>query len=199
MSFRDFLRACASLSLALAFSLPLFGQQSPGNAPTVTKIEPPNWWFNLTPELMLLLSGHDLVARQVTCNIPEVVVTRTQSAHQGDYLFVWLKFSSNVRSGTLICRIVTPSGNASFELPLAARAPTATRFHGLNQSDVLYLIMPDRFANGDPSNDEPAEFPGSHDRAKPRAWHGGDLRGVRDHLSYLQDLGVTSLWLTPIA
>jgi glycosidase len=62
----------------------------------------------------------------------------------------------------------------------------------------LYLIMPDRFGNGDPTNDEPQEFPGSHDRAKPRAWHGGDLRGIRERIAYLKDLGVTSLWLTPV-
>ncbi|HWY44595.1 MAG TPA: alpha-amylase family glycosyl hydrolase [Candidatus Sulfotelmatobacter sp.] len=189
---------CAFLFAALAFSSPAFAQEVSNHAPTVTKIEPPNWWLNLTPDLMLLLSGHDLQATQLTCNIPEVVISRTQASHQGDYLFVWLKFSTSARSGTLVCRIVTPNGKTTFELPLAARAPAATRFHGLSQDDVLYLIMPDRFANSDPTNDEPAEFPGSHDRSKPRAWHGGDLRGVRDHLSYLQDLGVTSLWLTPV-
>jgi glycosidase len=189
---------CAFLFAAVAFSSPAFAQEVSNHAPTVTKIEPPNWWLNLTPDLMLLLSGHDLQATQLTCNIPEVVISRTQASHQGDYLFVWLKFSKNARSGTLVCRIVTPNGKTTFELPLAARAPAATRFHGLSQDDVLYLIMPDRFANGDPTNDEPAEFPGSHDRSKPRARHGGDLRGVRDHLSYLQDLGVTSLWLTPV-
>jgi glycosidase len=83
-------------------------------------------------------------------------------------------------------------------LPLAARAPTLGKFQGLSQDDVMYLIMPDRFANGDPTNDEPAEAPGSHDRSKPRAYHGGDLRGIQNHLPYLKDLGVTALWLTPI-
>jgi len=58
--------------------------------------------------------------------------------------------------------------------------------------------MPDRFANGDPTNDEPAEFPGTHDRAKLRSWHGGDLRGIREHIDYLNNLGVTALWLTPV-
>jgi glycosidase len=58
--------------------------------------------------------------------------------------------------------------------------------------------MPDRFANGNPANDEPAEFPGSHNRSKPRSWHGGDLQGVREHLPYLKELGVTTLWLTPV-
>lgn len=176
----------------------LFAQEPNPHAPQVTKVEPPNWWLNLTPDVMLLLSGHELQATKLTCNIPEVVVSRTQTSHQGDYLFVWLKFTANARSGTLVCRIFTPAGETKFELPVSARLPTATRFHGLSQSDVIYLIMPDRFANGDPTNDEPPEFPGSHDRSKLRAWHGGDLRGVRDHLDYLQDLGVTTLWLTPV-
>lgn len=197
MTFRKF-RFLLVLSVLVAGPYSAFSQQAPDHSPAVIKMEPPGWWINFTPELMVLLYGHDLVAREVVCNMPEVVATRTQSAHQGDYLFVWLKFAANARSGTLVCRIATPTGNTTFELPLAARAPTATRFHGLSQSDVIYLIMPDRFANGDPANDEPAEFPGSHDRSKPRAWHGGDLRGIRDHLDYLQNLGVTTLWLTPI-
>jgi neopullulanase len=83
-------------------------------------------------------------------------------------------------------------------LPLASRTATAGKFHGLSQSDVIYLIMPDRFANGDPTNDQPAGAPASHDRANPRAYHGGDLRGIREHLPYLKDLGVTTLWLTPV-
>jgi glycosidase len=116
----------------------------------------------------------------------------------GQYLFVWLRLSPNLKSGTAICRVTTPKGQTSFELPLAARKQILARNQGLSLDDVIYLIMPDRFANGDPTNDEPKEFPGSHDRAKPRAWHGGDLRGVQDHLVYLKDLGVTTVWLTPI-
>jgi neopullulanase len=168
------------------------------NAPVVTKVEPPNWWVGLTPDLMVLVSGHALQATKVVCNLPDVVVGRTEATQGGDYLFVWLKFGPQLRSGTAVCRATTPSGEASFELPIAARQPTAQRFHGLSSDDVIYLIMPDRFANGDPTNDEPAEFAGSHDRTKPRAWHGGDLKGIRDRASYLKELGVTTLWLTPV-
>jgi len=178
------------------FADPQAAQNS--DVPAVTKVEPPNWWVGLTPDLMVLVSGHELQVTQVTCNLPDVVVGRTQTTQGGAYLFVWLKFGPQLRSGTVVCRARTPTGEASFELPIAARQPTAQRFHGLSSDDVVYLIMPDRFANGDPTNDEPAEFPGSHDRTKPRAWHGGDLRGIRDHVPYLKDLGVTALWLTPV-
>jgi neopullulanase len=161
-------------------------------------MEPPNWWLRLTPELMVLLSGRHLEATEVTCNLAQLMVERTEATAGGDYLFVWLKLGAELKSGTAVCRIATPTGATSFELPIAARLQTIHKFQGLTTADVMYLIMPDRFANGDPVNDEPAEAPGSHDRAKPRAYHGGDLQGTREHLDYLKDLGVTTLWLTPI-
>jgi hypothetical protein len=175
-------------------------QQQKANdpAPAVTKVEPPSWWVGLTPDLMLLLSGHDLEATHVSCNLATVRVSRTQSTAGGNYLFVWLKIGAETQSGTAVCRITAPKGTTSFELPLAARTATLGKFQGLSEDDVMYLIMPDRFANGDPTNDEPADAPGSHDRSKPRAYHGGDLLGIRNHLPYLKDLGVTTLWLTPI-
>jgi hypothetical protein len=203
MSFRTlwviatFLFTAASLSRPNSISATPQAAQA-GAAPAVSKVEPPNWWVGLTPDLMVLVSGHGLQATKVACNLPDVVVLRTQAEQGGEYLFVWLKFGPQLRSGTAVCRATTATGEASFELPIAARRLTAQRFHGLNSDDVIYLIMPDRFANFDPTNDEPAEFPGSHDRAKPQAWHGGDLKGIRDHIPYLKELGVTTLWLTPV-
>jgi glycosidase len=173
-------------------------QSAAASTVKVTKVEPPNWWVGFTPEVMLLLFGHDLEATHVSCNLPALRVLRTQATAGGSYLFVWLKLAADTRPGTAVCRITAPKGTTSFELPLAARAPTLGKFQGLSPDDVIYLIMPDRFANGDSSNDEPAEAPGSHDRAKPRAYHGGDLRGIQNHLAYLKELGVTTLWLTPV-
>jgi neopullulanase len=169
-----------------------------GDAPVVAKVEPPNWWIGLTPEVMVLLSGRGLNATKVECNLPNLLVERTQATAGGKYLFVWLKFGAALKSGTAVCRATSTAGTVAFELPLAARMPTIHRFQGLTPEDVIYLIMPDRFANGDPTNDEAGEEPGSHVRAKARAYHGGDLRGIREHLRYLQDLGVSTLWLTPV-
>ena len=192
------LRALCRVALVLAFSTANSQAQEPqsqqpdAKAPVVTKVEPPSWWIGLTPYVMLLLSGHNLAATQVSCNLPSIVVERTEATGAGDYLFVWLKLAINTRSGTAVCRIKTPTGTTSFELPLAERTPKLGKFQGLSHEDVIYLIMPDRFADGDPANDEPA------DRANPRSYHGGDLRGIREHLPYLKDLGVTTLWLTPV-
>src|SRR3984893_4539376 len=138
----------------------------PENSPVVTKVEPPNWWVGLTSEVMLLISGRGLEATQVECNLASLLVERTQASAGGKYLFVWLKFGAETKSGTAVCRIASPEGVASFELPIASRTETIHRFQGVTPDDVIYLIMPDRFANGDPTNDEPAEAPGSHDQAK---------------------------------
>ena len=173
-------------------------RNAPASTVKVAKVEPPNWWVGFTPEVMLLLSGQDLEATNVSCNLPALRVSRTQATAGGNYLFVWLKIGTDTKPGTAVCRITAPKGSTSFELPLAARAPTLGKFQGLSPDDVIYLIMPDRFANGDPTNDEPAEAPGSHDRSKSRAYHGGDLRGIQNHLAYLKELGVTTLWLTPV-
>jgi neopullulanase len=201
---KKILRIFFSLLSIVAFAhggptLDCYAQQADNeSAPSITKVEPPNWWVGLTPEVMLLLSGHDLEATHVECNLPALRVSRTQASAGGNYLFIWLKIGTETKSGTAVCRITAPKGTTSFELPLAARASTLGKFQGLSQDDVMYLIMPDRFANGDPTNDEPAEATGSYDRSKPRAYHGGDLRGIQNHLTYLKDLGVTTLWLTPI-
>jgi neopullulanase len=192
--------AAALLAVPGKGSLAQEEQASPSNpnAPVVTKVEPPSWWIDLTPEVMLLLSGRHLEATRASCNLPSLLVERTQASAGGDYLFVWLKIAPETKSGTAVCRLTTPTGNVSFELPLSARTLRLGKFQGLAPEDVIYLIMPDRFANGDPTNDEPMAAHGTHDRSNPRAYHGGDLRGIRDHLSYLKDLGVTALWLTPI-
>jgi neopullulanase len=192
--------------LFIAFALVAFFLAKPApaqtttdpNAPDIRKVEPPNWWVGLTPDVMVLLSGKNLQATHAQCNLPEVVVSRTQSSINGDYLFVWLHLLPELKSGTAVCRIITAKGQTTFEFPIAARKQILGRNQGLSPEDVIYLIMPDRFANGDPTNDEPVEFPGSHDRAKARAYHGGDLRGIQAHLPYLKELGITTIWLTPV-
>src|SRR5277367_6426153 len=144
--FRIFIRKRSIHILAeLAFVLVFCGstslgqtQQSPqtdSKAPVVTKIEPPSWWSNLTPEVMLLLSGHNLEATRVVCNLPSVLVERTQAAAGGDYLFVWMKIGPETKSGTAVCHVTTPTGKTSFELPIAARGMKLGKFQGLAQGD----------------------------------------------------------------
>ena len=165
--------------------------------PFVRKIDPPNWWVNYTPELTLLLTGENLSGAHVVSASKGVGVAVTDASSNGHYLFVRLKISSS-RPETAQLKVDTASGSTSVQLPLLARADTRDRFEGFSRDDVIYLIMPDRFADGDPANDQPAGSTGAYDRSKAMAYHGGDLRGIREHLRYLHDLGVTTLWLTPV-
>jgi neopullulanase len=172
-------------------------------SPTVQKVDPPNWFIGLSNP-MVLIHGEHLNSAVVRAGYPGVRVARVKGQHTanssdgGDYLFLWLDIESNARPGNARITITTPSGKTEFIFPITKRRPLSDGFRGFDGNDVLYLIMPDRFADGDPTNDSPLQAPNSYDRNDPRAYHGGDLRGITQHLDYLKDLGVTTIWTTPI-
>ena len=167
-------------------------------APVVRKIEPPNWWVNYTPALTLLLTGENLTGARVESPAQGLTVLGAEASANGHYLFVHLQLSPDLPAGTVDLRLITSAGSTTVPLPLLARADSHGHFEGLSRDDVIYLIMPDRFADGDPANDRPAGSNATYDRSKPMAYHGGDLRGIGEHLGYLHDLGVSTLWLTPV-
>lgn len=189
------LRLFVSLILVCPLALSSFASAP---APVVRKIEPPNWWINYTPEVTLLLTGENLHGAQVTTTTTGTTVLDFNPSANGHYLFVHLRLSSNLSAGSIALRLASPAGSTTVDLPMSSRSDPGGLFHGFSCDDVIYLIMPDRFADGDPSNDRPPGTDGIYDRSKPMAYHGGDLRGIRDRLSYLHDLGVTTLWLTPV-
>jgi len=183
------------LIVVCLLALPAWPQLAAGarQDPVVQKVEPPNWWVNYTPELTLLLTGENLSGVRVESQTKDVGVQGTEASANGHYLFIHLQLKSNLSGGTVSLHLITTAGSTTVTLPLLPRADSRGRFEGVSRDDVIYLIMPDRFADGDPANDRPF-----YDRGKPMAYHGGDLRGIREHLGYLHDLGVTTLWLTPV-
>ncbi|MGA2234144.1 MAG: alpha-amylase family glycosyl hydrolase [Terriglobales bacterium] len=189
-----------SLILVCLLALPAWTQPDAraGQAPIVRKIEPPNWWVDYTPELTLLLTGQDLDGARVESATAGATVLGSDASANGHYFFVHLRLSPDLKPGSVSLRMLSAGGSMQVSLPLRARADSRGRFEGFSRDDVIYLIMPDRFADGDPSNDRPAGSTGVYDRSQPKAYHGGDLRGIRQHLDYLHDLGVTTLWLTPV-
>ncbi|MGA9039779.1 MAG: alpha-amylase family glycosyl hydrolase [Terriglobales bacterium] len=170
-------------------------------APHVEKIEPPNWWIGL-PDPMVLLTGENLAGAHVSTTTPGVRVVRTLDGLSSHYLFVWLTISDEASAGIIRFDISVSDFHSEALLPLAQRDPSGlspssgSGFNGFSPDDVIYLIMPDRFDDGDASNN----FPGSaaYDRKVPRAYHGGDLRGIEQRLPYLKELGITTIWITPI-
>jgi neopullulanase len=167
-------------------------------SPIVSKVEPPNWWVNYTPKLTLLLTGENLNGARAESSTAGLSVLGAESSADGHYLFVRLQFASQLQAGSAKLRINTTAGSTTVHLPILQRADPRGHFEPFSLDDVIYLIMPDRFADGDTANDRPPGSTGIYDRNSPMAYHGGDLRGIRDHLGYLHDLGVNTLWLTPV-
>lgn len=185
------------LFIALAIAASAVMAQGTG-APEVLKVEPPNWWANhsINP-VRVMIRGRNLKGATVTA-ATGMRATNIKVNDAGTYLFVDLTIPRTAKPGSAPLRLRTTGGGATAPFSIAAPLPRRGNFQGFNRDDVIYLIMPDRFSNGDPANDEPEVSRGILDRNKGRRYHGGDLQGIIDRLPYLKDLGVTALWLNPI-
>jgi len=161
-------------------------------APHINKIDPPNWWVQF-PDPMLLVQGEGLSGAQFQISGNGVTVERTQISDNGHWAFLWLDTKAAAPQ-TLSITAKNASGEAQARYLLAAPSHDPHGHSGFSSADAMYLIMTDRFADGDPGNDPPSD-----DRTAPRGWHGGDLKGIEQHIDYLKQLGVTTVWTTPVA
>ncbi len=167
--------------------------------PEIQKIDPPSWWTRSTfNPIRLLIHGKNLTGASMRPSNPDVrVVGQPRVNERGTYAFVDVAIAPGARAGQRSLTLTTPRGStrATFEIlpPLNRRG----HFQGFSTSDVLYLVMIDRFADGDQSNNDPPQSRGLYDRNNKFYYHGGDLQGVINKLPYLKDLGVTAIWLTP--
>src|SRR5215831_8028039 len=168
-------------------------------APAVTKVEPPSWWANHTINpVRLLIRGTNLTHARVSATRAETLVSNVRINGPGTYLFVDVRINPSAMPGDYPLILETGGGRTSVPFRLNEPLNRQTNFQGITNDDIIYLIMTDRFSDGDPLNDLPRGAPpASLDRTNPRAYHGGDFRGIINHLPYLKELGVTAIWLTP--
>lgn len=161
---------------------------------------PANWWTGMKYNKIQVLIHEEGIGKQTLKMKPYtgVVLKKITKAESPNYLFVDIEISASAKPGTLHF-ITSDNNNISFELR-QRRTGRGTAFaQGVTSADLVYLLMPDRFANGDGSNDRIAGYLDTvADRSNPSAHHGGDIQGVIDHLDYLKDLGVTSVWMCPV-
>jgi glycosidase len=130
---------------------------------------------------------------------PGVTLDRVTAVYSPNYLFLELTVGAEARPGTLAFTLTGPDGTTTLDYELKARTRAPGSYaQGFSSEDVIYLMMPDRFANGDPSNDTITGLLEPADRANPNGRHGGDFAGVAQRLDYLDDLGMTAIWFTPI-
>ncbi|MDP1621698.1 MAG: glycoside hydrolase family 13 protein [Bacteroidales bacterium] len=185
------------LSLFLLVLIPfrIFSQQI-----TLDRVEPPYWWTGFKHNnLQLMVYGKNIGSTTVSLDYPGLVLRKVHKVENPNYLFLDLTINKAIRPGVatigfkLRDKVV---GACHYELK--ERKINSARRKGFSAKDVIYLLMPDRFANGDTSNDVSAGMIEPVDRSNKDGRHGGDLKGIRDHLDYLRDLGITALWINPL-
>lgn len=176
----------------------------------VQKVHPTNWWVGMkNRNLQVLLYGKDLSSCTVRLDYPGVTLQNVQKVESPNYLFVNLFITNDAKPGTLnfeLSReVVVVKKKKSQIVRLTKTVPYSLLARNdyarkqISSADLIYLIMPDRFANGDPSNDKFGSMLDSTcDAQNPYLRHGGDFAGIQKNLDYLQNLGVTALWMTPV-
>ncbi len=167
------------------------------------KCIPANWWAGMKMnKIQLMLSGDAIGnADGYTINYPGITVTKVTKAEKEDYAFVDITIAPGTKPG--IVKIIPKNFRATnyvqFEIKPRRKNPGKDYAQGVTSKDFVYLLMPDRFSNGDPSNDAFTDLRDTEsDRSNKFARHGGDLAGIVNHLDYLKDLGATAVWCTPL-
>lgn len=162
------------------------------------KVEPAFWWKGMkNTELQILLYGKNIANQTIELS-DGVQIKKTDKVDNPNYVFITIntdeinvpKFKINIKNGN--------KNLGTYIYELKQRSPNSANRESFTSKDVVYLIMPDRFANGNPKNDSSPNLVEKANRNLPVGRHGGDLRGIINHLDYLQNLGVTALWLTPV-
>lgn len=164
----------------------------------IERIEPLNWWIGMQTDLQIMFYGNDIGGCNVTSLDSDLKVTSLHKADSANYLFVDVAVDPNAKAGDY--RLLFSGSGEPFEVSytLSERREGSGERVGFGTSDMLYLLMPDRFANGDPSNDTTPDTADQAPRSDRDGRHGGDIKGIIDHLDYLASLGVTALWSTPL-
>ncbi|AKK73764.1 alpha-amlyase [Chryseobacterium gallinarum] len=165
---------------------------------TLERVEPAFWWKGMkNPELQILVYGKDIAHNEISLS-DGIRVKDIQKVENPNYAFITVntneinvpKFTINVKKGK--------KSLETYTYELKQRNPGSADRESFTSKDVMYLIMPDRFANGDEKNDSNPELTEKADRNLPNGRHGGDLKGIINNLDYIQNLGATAVWLTPV-
>lgn len=186
-----------TLILLIVFLFSWGGGQN-ARAMEIKKVAPSFWWAGMkNPELQILLYGEDLALSDVSVSGEGIYLKETVRQDNPNYLLLYLDLSE-AKAQTF--QILLKHGKKKLQIPyeLKSRVRRGEDVKGFTSEDVLYLIMPDRFANGNPENDVVDGMREKKiDRADSFARHGGDIQGISNHLDYIADLGVTAIWLNP--
>ena len=166
----------------------------------IKHVEPLSWWVGMTTPLQIMVNGEGVSAYDVTI-LPEkqgVEVTKVHKADSPNYIFVDVAIAKDAKAD--VYRLCFSDGKRKYEYEyvIAERRADSKYRESFTNADLVYLIMPDRFANGNPENDSTDDTAEKAQRSHPGRRHGGDLEGMMAHLDYIADLGATAIWSTPL-
>jgi glycosidase len=167
----------------------------------IDRVEPPNWWLGFkNSRLQLMVNGHGIGTTTPVINYKGVSLDSIHRADSPNYLFLDITITDNASPGIMEIVFITTGGDEiSYSYPLDDREMPSEEFSGFDSSDVIYLITPDRFANGNPKIDIASGLLDKKvDRKNDYSRHGGDIQGIINHLDYIAEMGFTAIWPTPL-
>jgi glycosidase len=165
----------------------------------IERVEPPFWWQGFrNRELQLLVHGNGMSQYTPSVDYPGVDIARVERGDSPNYVFVYLDIGASAKPGRFDIVFGKEGSSVAHSYELRERAADASQVEGFSNADVIYMITPDRFANGDPANDSLDGYADKLDRSDDYGRHGGDLAGVSVHLDYIRDMGFTAVWLNPV-
>ena len=167
----------------------------------IERVEPPFWWTGMNnTKLQIMLYGEDIAYSKPEVNYQGVTIDKTVLVENDNYIFLYLNIAPEARSGgfTIDLRDRKNEIIQSVDYQLLERESDPTWGEGFDNSDVMYLVTPDRFANGNTDNDNVKGMLESADRSDKDGRHGGDIQGVMNHLDYFEEMGYTAIWFNPL-
>ncbi|MFK5880336.1 MAG: glycoside hydrolase family 13 protein [Flavobacteriaceae bacterium] len=169
------------------------------SAQTVERVEPPFWWVEMhNSKLQLMVYGDDISELSPSISDKSITIISVQKTENPNYLFINLELSDATFGNFEIDFSKDSKRIYTYHYELKQREENSANRNSFDSSDVMYLIMPDRFANGNPDNDSTDDTVEKANRTEKGGRHGGDIQGVINNLDYIKDLGVTALWSTPL-
>jgi glycosidase len=185
------MKTFSTLTFYIFISITVYSQR-------ITRVEPLSWWVGMKTPLTLMFYGENLQGFDVSVMETGIEINRVRQAESPNYLFVDVSVDAEAKAGDYTFVLKRGKTTLKQKYTLAQRRSGSAERRSFSSADMVYLLMPDRFANGDSGNDSTSDTSEKADRKNLQGRHGGDLQGMIDHLDYIADLGATAIWSTPL-